>query len=276
MSIYIFVNSPLCVLQPTLTCPAFPSLSVCGAWTGMCTASLAVATGIFFHKSQLRRGSTMALSFPAEAEPPILSHDVAEKVSFANLSDVLATFDIPTGSAEAGHVAATLSLCQSPPHAGELKACATSLESTVRKSMGMLGATDHGVWAATSSVLPVGGGLPRQLYQVQAVTPLDGDHYVGCHKVPFPYCVYQCHMTAATSVKAYVVSLRGVGRGPNAEMLAFCHLDTSKWNPAHPAFERCCVRNLERPCATSCPTATRCLVKRIRPRRKMLRRAYNL
>ncbi|KAI4978729.1 hypothetical protein ZWY2020_015482 [Hordeum vulgare] len=61
---------------------------------------------------------------------------------------------------------------------------------------------------------------------------------VGCHKLPFPYRVYQCHMTAGLTDKAYVVSLRGLaGGGPTAKMLAFCHFDTAKWNPAHPAFE---------------------------------------
>ncbi|KAE8766708.1 BURP domain-containing protein 13-like [Hordeum vulgare] len=93
------------------------------------------------------------------------------------------------------------------------------------------------MWVATS-VLPAGGDLPRQLYEVLAVTKLDGDRYVGCHKLPFPYRVYQCHMTAGLTDKAYVVSLRGLaGGGPTAKMLAFCHFDTAKWNPAHPAFE---------------------------------------
>ncbi|XBI43367.1 hypothetical protein VPH35_108144 [Triticum aestivum] len=221
--------------------PAFPSISLCGAWTGMCTASLAAPTGIFFYEAQLRPGSTMTMSFPAEAEPPILPHDLAEKVPFANLSAVLTTFNIPTGSAQASHVAKTLSLCQSPPHVGELRVCTTSLESAVRSAMNMLigrsTGGDHGMWMATS-VLPAGGGLPRQLYEVQAVTKLHGDYFVGCHKMPFPYRVYQCHMTAGLTDKGYVVSLRGlVGGGPTAKLLAFCHFDTSKWNPAHPAFE---------------------------------------
>ncbi|TVT96920.1 hypothetical protein EJB05_57841, partial [Eragrostis curvula] len=85
-------------------------------------------------------------------------------------------------------------------------------------AMDMLGADADagGVWAATSAVPRT--GLPRHLYEVQAVTPLDGDRYVGCHKVPFPYRVYYCHMTAALSDRAYVVSLRSVGWGPAADI----------------------------------------------------------
>ncbi|KAK3136946.1 hypothetical protein QOZ80_5BG0445490 [Eleusine coracana subsp. coracana] len=147
--------------------PALPGISVCGAWTGMCTASLAAATGIFFHKAQLRVGSTMTLSFPAEPEPPILPHAVAENLPFANLTAVLSTFNIPPGSTEARHVAATLRLCRSPPHPGALKACAASLETTVRVAVDMLGAADHGAWWAATSEIPASGGLPRQLYGVQ-------------------------------------------------------------------------------------------------------------
>ena len=191
-------------------------------------------TGIFFHEAQLRPGSAMTLSFPAEVGSAILPHDVAGRVPFGNLADVLATFSIPAGSVEAAQVRDTLRRCQEPPVAGEVKACATSLESTVRSAMGMLGTlNEQGVWAATSA-LPR-GGLPRQTYVVRAVTALDGDRYVSCHRVPFPYAVYQCH--ARIGYRAYVASLRGLGGGPAASMLAFCHVDTSSWNPAHPAFE---------------------------------------
>ncbi|TVU02852.1 hypothetical protein EJB05_51638, partial [Eragrostis curvula] len=44
-------------------------------------------------------------------------------------------------------------------------------------------------------------------------------------------------MTAALSDRAYVVSLRGIGGGPAADMLAFCHLNTAKWNIDHPVFK---------------------------------------
>ncbi|TVU02857.1 hypothetical protein EJB05_51643 [Eragrostis curvula] len=69
--------------------------------------------------------------------------------------DTLAAFSIPA------NVSATLSLCQSPPCAGEVKACTTSLEGTVRSAMDMLGADKDGggVWVVTSTVLR--GGLPQ-------------------------------------------------------------------------------------------------------------------
>ena len=214
---------------------ALPSISVCTLFSSVCNPRTVAETGIFFHEAQLLPGSAMTLSFPAEAEAAILPHDVAGKVPFGSLRDVLNTFDIPAGSDEAAQVRDTLRRCQEPPVAGEVKACATSLESTVRSAMGMLGTlNEQGVWAATSA-LPR-GSLPRQTYVVRAVTALDGDRYVSCHRVPFPYAVYQCH-AAGNGYRAYVVSLSGLRGGPAASMLAFCHVDTSSWNPAHPAFE---------------------------------------
>ncbi|CAN6334882.1 unnamed protein product [Urochloa humidicola] len=215
---------------------SLPSISSCLFTNTICDARTVADTGLFFHQSQLHPGSVMTVSFPApsqSSEPAILPRDVAEKVPFANLRDVLATFNIPAGSAEAAQVGDTLQRCEAPPLAGKVKTCTTSLEATVSSAVDMLG-TGHGVWAATSAIPR--GGLPRQPYLVKGVTKVDGGRYVSCHKVPFPYAVFQCHMTKLGYV-AHVVSLSGIHGGQEAAMLAYCHLDTSDWNPAHPAFE---------------------------------------
>ncbi|CAL4891159.1 unnamed protein product [Urochloa decumbens] len=213
---------------------ALPSISACILTNTICDASTVAETGLFFHQSQLHPGSIMTVSFPAQSsEPAILPRDVADKVPFANLNDVLAAFDIPADSAEAAQVRDTVSRCEAPPLAGEVKTCTTSLEATVSSAVDMLG-TNRAVWAATSEIPR--GGLPRQPYVVKGVTKVEGGRYVSCHKVPFPYAVFQCHMTKLGYV-AHVVSLSGLQGGQEAAMLAYCHLDTSDWNPAHPAFE---------------------------------------
>ncbi|TVU01057.1 hypothetical protein EJB05_53490, partial [Eragrostis curvula] len=216
---------------------SFPSISSCILVNNICSPRTVAETGLFFHQTQLRPGTIITVSFPdAEEEPAILPHDVAEKVPFANLDDILSTFKIPAGSTAAAQVRDTLSRCQAPPLAGEVKSCSTSLEATVRSAVDMLGGTGEGVWAVTSE-LPR-SGLPRQPYVVEKVTGVGGTSgYVSCHKVPFPYAVYQCHVTKLGAYTAHVVSLRGIHGGPAADMLAYCHLDTSNWNPAHPGFE---------------------------------------
>ncbi|KAG0521585.1 hypothetical protein BDA96_08G174000 [Sorghum bicolor] len=211
----------------------------------------AVPPGFFFLESQVSVGSAMTVSFePAAMWPPILPRDVAQKVPFSNLADVLATFHIAASSAEATTVGETVSLCGAPPPltGGEQKACATSLEDTVESATHMLvgggSVRHHGVvlWAASSSasaVPPAAHHQQQPSFVVQAVASLDGDRHVGCHAMPFPYAVYYCHMTGRPS-KAYAVSLRGLTAGGSpavTTMAAICHLDTSNWDPAHPAFE---------------------------------------
>ncbi|KAF7026612.1 hypothetical protein CFC21_038715 [Triticum aestivum] len=222
---------------------AQPSIGMCTLFNTICDARTVAETGIFFHEAELHPGSTMTLSFPVEAETAILPHDIAGKVPFKNLSDVLSMFHISPGSAEAAQVEDTLRKCQQPPIAGEMKACTISLESTVKAAMEMLGTTIQqgggggDVWAATST-LPRGGLLPRREYIVEEVTKLEDTGYVACHKVPFPYAVFHCHI-AHTGCIGYKVTLHGRGDddGPVVSLLAFCHFDTSRWNPAHPAFQ---------------------------------------
>ncbi|XP_062201839.1 protein RAFTIN 1A-like [Phragmites australis] len=213
---------------------AAPHFSACGKPSSSEEAE--AATGIFFHEAQAREGSVMTVSLPPAAVPAFLPRDVAEKVPFANLTDVLATFNIAQGSTEATKAGQTLCGCRAAPLAGEQKACATSLEGTVRAATRMLGTTASGrVWVAASEVPR--DGLPRQAYVVSAVAALDGDRHVGCHDEPFPYAVFHCH-TAQSSTRAYEITLSSLrGRGPAVAMVALCHRDTSNWNPAHPAFE---------------------------------------
>ncbi|GJN35408.1 hypothetical protein PR202_gb24183 [Eleusine coracana subsp. coracana] len=233
-------HSPL-VEHHTAAISPRSSLSACALFDSTCSSQMVAETGIFFPMAQLRPGSTMTLSFPAEAEPAaILPHDVAEKAPFSNLDDVLSTFNIPSGSDEAARVRDTLTSCEAPPLAGVVKSCSTSLESTVQAATQMLGISttnNHGVMAAAAPEIPR-TGLPRQPYVVQAVTQLASDRYVSCHVMPFPYAVYLCHTTEKEPYGGFKVWLRGVGdEGPEVSLLAFCHMDTSRWNPAHPAFE---------------------------------------
>ncbi|CAN6329768.1 unnamed protein product [Urochloa humidicola] len=202
-------------------------------------------TGLFFHEDQVRVGTTMTVSFSPAAVPAILPHTAAAKVPFGNLTDddVAAMFHIAPGSSMISQVADTLRACQqaAPPHShggGERHACATSLEDIVRAAMRTLGTvagSGGGVWMAASEIPR--GGLPLQPYAVEAVAELDGDRHVACHDEPYPYAVFRCHKIGLSMTKAYVVSLRGLRGGPKVDMAVICHLDTSDWNPAYPAFE---------------------------------------
>nr|CAB3462549.1 unnamed protein product [Digitaria exilis] len=201
------------------------------------SASAFTPAGLFFHESQIRTGAAMTVSFPPASVRPILPLSVAKNVPFAAAAAVLAIFSIPPRSDAAAQVRSTLLGCRAPPLAGETKACATSLEATVRAATTMLMSSTAGdgevVWAAASAVPR--GGVPRREYAVAAVAALDGDRHVACHDEPFPYAVFQCHMTGQSTTRAYMMTLSGGGQ--DVAMAALCHRDTSSWNPAHPAFE---------------------------------------
>ncbi|KAL6623469.1 hypothetical protein ACP70R_033348 [Stipagrostis hirtigluma subsp. patula] len=188
--------------------------------------------------------TVMTLTLPSATVPAILPRHAAEKAPFTNLTDVLATFHIAPGSADAALVEKTLLECQAPPVAGEQKACATSLEGTVQAAARMLrgastaAAGDRTMWAAASAIPR--GGLPRQEYVVTAVAELDGDRHVRCHAEPFPYAVFECHMARRSSVtRAYMITLSSLHEGSSVTvaMVMLCHLDTSYRNPEQLAFE---------------------------------------
>jgi len=189
--------------------------------------------GLYFREADMRVGSAMTVALPATEMAAFLPRDVADRIPFGNLADALARFGIAPGSREAAQVGDTVRGCRASPLAGEQMSCATSLEGIVLSAKRML-ATRQPL-AAAASALP-SSGLPRHTYVVQSVTPLGGSRFVACHIMPYPYAVYQCHMTLQQS-KAYVMSIRGGAGLPTVDMAALCHFDTSNWNPAHPAFE---------------------------------------
>ncbi|CAM0943223.1 unnamed protein product [Alopecurus aequalis] len=194
-----------------------------------------VLAGLFFHEADMHRGGVMTLALPASDPAAFLPRDAADGIPFGNLTDTLARFGIALGSKEAARVGDTVCRCSAEPLAGERKACATSLEGVVVSAKGLL-ATSRPV-SAWASTVP-SSGLPRGEYVVQAVRPLGGGggrHFVACHSNPYPYAVYGCHMPDGPS-QAHLISIHGGGL-PTVDMVAMCHLDTSNWNPAHPAFK---------------------------------------
>ncbi|CAN6339063.1 unnamed protein product [Urochloa humidicola] len=213
--------------------------------------SSAAAMGVFFRRDMVRVGSVMTAYFPPVDLPAILPRAAAESAPFANINDVLAKFTIAPGSAEASIVRGTVSACEAPPLAGERKACATSLEGTVQAAARMLGTKRMSV--AVSALTPR-EGLPRQEYEVAAAVLLDGRRHVTCHNDPFPYAVYRCHVEKEdVSTEAYVLTLRSSSLV--VDMVAVCHLDTSNWSPAHPAFKTLNLRPGDAPLCHFMPYA---------------------
>ncbi|KAH7690130.1 BURP domain-containing protein [Dioscorea alata] len=132
----------------------------------------------------------------------------------------------------------TLVECEMPALDGESKLCATSLESMVEFSMMNLGTRD--LQASSTMVKKKSGDVKvKKTYSVapDGVRVLDKDELVVvCHSEQYPYTVFYCHTTGKGKSKAYTIALEG-NDGTKVEAIAVCHLDTSKWNPKHLAFQ---------------------------------------
>lgn len=194
---------------------------------------------LFFLEKEVIPGSKLHLRFTKMfSSSPLISHLQANTIPFAanKLLEILTDhIHVKPTSVTASVMNKTLIECEEPALEGESKHCATSLESMVEFIMLSLGTTD--LQASSTTVTEKSGNFEAtKTYNVASV----GVHALGrdklvaaCHSRPYPYAVFYCH--AAGETKAYTMALEG--DGTKVEAVAVCHLDTSKWNPKHLAFQ---------------------------------------
>ncbi|CAM0952476.1 unnamed protein product [Alopecurus aequalis] len=192
----------------------------------------AAVVGVFFRETDIKVGKVMTVAMPSQVPEGFLPPNVAEKIPFGNLNNILAKFNVSTTSREAAEVNYTMLNCADPPTSGEQKACVTSLEAVVETAMGFLGTRNVSVAASALT----GAGLPHRAYMVRSVHQLGSSRVVACHNKPYPYALYLCHTTRRS--QAYKIVIQGNFRGDQTiAMVAVCHRDTRNWTPSHPAFK---------------------------------------
>ncbi|XP_039064296.1 BURP domain-containing protein 5-like [Hibiscus syriacus] len=128
----------------------------------------------------------------------------------------------------------TLEVCEKEPKEGEVRGCATNVESLADFARGILG-SDSKVEILRSSLLSNPSTPLVQNYTILEFAEMSTGDIVPCHSEPYPYPVYYCHFQLGAESKVFKVHLRG----ENGEMIdsAFlCHMDTSTWRPGHVAF----------------------------------------
>ncbi|XP_015694323.1 uncharacterized protein LOC102702105 isoform X3 [Oryza brachyantha] len=206
---------------------------------------------VFFFHDALRPGSIITPTIPTtDSLPALLPRRVADSIPFSTdrFADIVAMF-APASLAMAREIRWALDTCQHPrPLPGEKAGCATSLESLAELAAGLLGTRD--VQAFSAADLPTDGAdtpAQRGRYNVTAVRELSAGAagsepalVVACHDLTYPYAVFYCHTTKPTAAYAVtLVAATEVDGSPSParmEVLAVCHLDTSRWNPANPFF----------------------------------------
>ncbi|KAJ3695151.1 hypothetical protein LUZ60_000528 [Juncus effusus] len=189
----------------------------------------------FFLEKDLHHGLKMTLQFSKAEGPKFLSKHEAELVPFSSekLPEILSRFSVKPGSEEENVMKETLTECEKPPVKGETKLCATSVESMVDFSVESLGTTDM---KPVSTIIYGNDERPKQEYTVvsSGIKSINLDEFVICHKQPYAYAVFYCHL--AISTNGYMVRMTGKD-GSIVDALAICHADTSAWNPKNIVFE---------------------------------------
>nr|XP_043610195.1 BURP domain-containing protein 9-like isoform X2 [Erigeron canadensis] len=189
---------------------------------------------LFFLENDLDQGKEIKIHLTTKDQKALLlPQKIADLIPFSskNLTQIYNMFSVKPFSVEAEIMKRTLSLCEQERIEGEEKYCATSLESMVDFSTTNLGKK---VKPITTEVNTKESSTTLSKYKIKGSRKLATNKAVVCHKLNYAYAVFYCH--AAVNVKAYAVSLVGEN-DTKVNAVAVCHIDTSKWDPQHMAFQ---------------------------------------
>ncbi|KAJ3701081.1 hypothetical protein LUZ61_004786 [Rhynchospora tenuis] len=176
----------------------------------------------FFLEKSLQPGATMTLHFThTTAGASFLPRQVADSIPFSSskLPDILSRLSVSPSSEMASSIKKTIAECEAKPLAGELKLCATSLESMV--DFAKSGLKCSNLRAMSTSVAKADS--PKQKYTITGLNKVKASELVACHAQGYAYAVFHCHTTTAS---AYTVSLTGAD-GTKVQAPAACHMDAA-------------------------------------------------
>ncbi|OWM89183.1 BURP domain-containing protein BNM2A-like [Punica granatum] len=202
------------------------------------------STMVFFTLTDLKEGNALPVYFPKRdplASPKFLPREEAESIPFssARLPTLLELFNFPRDSAQASAMEDTLRQCEAQPIVGEIKICATSLESQLDFVRSIFDSAPAGPSKfAALSTSHLAGSSHTASFQNYTISgpPLEvaAPTMVACHTMPYPYAVFYCHSQKSPN-RVFQVPLLGEN-GEAVQALAVCHLDTSQWSPEHVSF----------------------------------------
>ncbi|XP_031503868.1 probable leucine-rich repeat receptor-like protein kinase At1g35710 [Nymphaea colorata] len=159
------------------------------------------------------------LAVIVSSEPTFLPRQQAEAIPFSssNLTTILKMFFIQPHPEHASLTRQMLADCEIPALKGEVKYCATFLESMINFVVAELGSSE--IHAVVTSVANKEEKVKASTYRVGV-----GGGRLMSHKV------VTCHET-----RPYMVPLVA-DDGSQVNAIVLCHFDTSNWNPGHASF----------------------------------------
>ncbi|XP_059650008.1 BURP domain-containing protein BNM2A-like [Cornus florida] len=195
---------------------------------------------VFFILDDLKVGKIMPIFFPNKdlsSSPHFLPKEEADSIPFSlqELPELLQLFSFSRGSPQAKAMEDTLRQCEIEPMKGEVKHCATSLESMLDFTRAIFGLESQFKVLSTTHLTKTNSNTLVQNYTVLEVPrEFSAPKMVACHTMPYSYAVFYCHSQVSES-RVFQVSLGGEN-GDKVEAVAVCHLDTSQWSRNHVSF----------------------------------------
>ncbi|KAK7264309.1 hypothetical protein RJT34_31916 [Clitoria ternatea] len=194
---------------------------------------------VFFTLKDLKVGKRMPIYFPKRdpaTSPKLWPKEEADSLPFSlnHFPNLLKFFSFSPGSPQAKAMEDTLRECESKPIKGEVKFCATSLESMLDFTQTIIGfKSDLKVFATSHQTK---SSVTFQNYTIlENIIEIPAEKMVACHTMPYPYAVFYCHSQESEN-KVYRVSLGG-DNGDRVEAMVVCHMDTSQWGHGHVSFQ---------------------------------------
>jgi hypothetical protein len=194
---------------------------------------------IFFSVKDLFIGKRMPVYFSLKdptITPHILPRAKANSIPFSSqkLPFLLQFLAFSPDSKQAKAMQETLRQCELKSPKTETKFCATSLESMLDSTRGVLGlgAKIEVLTTITPFLKPV--ALLQNYTFLEDPKEVLARKMVACHTMPYPYAVFYCH-SQENGNKVYKVPLLG-DNGDRVEAVAVCHMETSGWDHGHLAF----------------------------------------
>ncbi|CAK8568934.1 unnamed protein product [Lathyrus sativus] len=194
---------------------------------------------VFFTLKDLKVGKKMQIYFPKRdpsTSPKLWSKEEAESLPFSSnqLSYLLKFFSFSPNTPQAMAMENTLQECESKHIKGEVKFCATSLQSMLEFTQNTLGSNSEIQVYAT--LHKTKSSVTFQNYTiVEILMEILAPKMVACHTVPYPFAVFYCHSQESEN-RVYKVLLGGEN-GDKVEAMVVCHMDTSQWAPSHVSFQ---------------------------------------
>ncbi|KAI3769796.1 hypothetical protein L6452_00909 [Arctium lappa] len=198
------------------------------------------ALKVFFNVNDLYTGKKMPIYFAINdpsTTPRLLAREQADSIPFSssNLPHLLEFLSLADDSPQAKAMELTLKQCELEPRADEMRFCATSLESMLDSTRGILGMVKlKTLTTKIHDLLDSNHTLLQEYTFLKEPLEVHVHDMVACHTMAYPYAVYYCHGQKGSN-RAFEISLGGEN-GNRVDAIAVCHMNTSMWDPDHVAF----------------------------------------